>query len=76
MGNYHTFVMEKIGAITDKPFYFCFTNSDSLVAINLPTEQAKTKPSSLSNIKNNLIFDVHPILPLFLQWNSIKQYLY
>ena len=67
VGKYHKYVIDKLETITDMPFFFCFTNSASLFAINLPTEQAKTIPlQSMNNIKNKLIFDVHPYPPSFL----------
>ncbi len=66
VGNYHNYITKKLETITDKPFFLCFTNSASLFAINLPTEQAKTLPFSTSSIKNNLIFDIHPYPPSFI----------
>lgn len=72
VGDYHYYIIKKLEAITDKPFFFCFTNSASLFAINLPTEQAKTIPLSTASIKNNLILDVHPYPPSFLAMEFYK----
>jgi hypothetical protein len=61
VGEYHNFFLN-LENITDKKIFFCYTSSGSIFnAINFPWEQAKIKPSV--NIKNDVIFDIHPYPP-------------
>ena len=61
VGIYHDYFVKKISNLTSKTLFFCFTSSDPLSTLNIPWEQAKTKPSH--NIVNNIIFDIHPYPP-------------
>jgi hypothetical protein len=64
VGNYHYYFLKNLEVLTDKTLFFCYTSSGSSTAINFPWEQAKTKPSI--DIKNHVIFDVHPYPPYYV----------
>ena len=64
VGNYHDYIIKNISVLTDKPLFFCYTYSGTFGVINFPWDQARTKPSI--NIRNNIIFDVHPYPPNFI----------
>ena len=70
VGNYHDYITRNLNTITDKILFICYTNSASFNAINLPTERAKTIPSN--NIRNKIIFDVHPYPPSYLLMEYYK----
>ena len=69
--SYHEYIIRNLNTITDKILFLCYTNSASFNAINLPTEQAKTIPLD-NNLKNKIIFDVHPYPPSFLLMEYYK----
>ena len=70
VGIYHDYVIKNISLITDKPLFFCYAFSAALGAINFPWEQTKTKPQT--NIRNDMIFEVHPYPPNFLTMRNYK----
>lgn len=70
VGNYNDYIIKNISPVTDKPLLFCFTFGGTLGVINFPWEQAKTKPSA--NVRNTIIFDVHPYPPNFLTMGYYK----
>jgi len=70
VGIYHDYFVKHISALTDKTLFFCFTSSDPLNTLNVPWEQAKTKPSN--NVANKIIFDVHPYPPNSLTMGYYK----
>ena len=70
VGIYHDYFVKHISEITDKTLFFCFTSSDPLNTLNVPWEQAKTKPSN--NVANKIIFDVHPYPPNSLTMGYYK----
>ena len=61
---YNDFFIKNIAKLTDKTLFFCYTSSGSLKAIDFPWNQSKTKPSI--NIKNNIVFDIHPYPPGYI----------
>jgi hypothetical protein len=61
---YNDFFIKNIAKLTDKTLFFCYTSSGSLKAIDFPWNQSKTKPSI--NIKNKIIFDIHPYPPGYI----------
>ena len=70
VGIYHDYFIKRISALTDKSLFFCFTSSDPLITLNVPWEQAKTKPTD--NVDNKIIFDVHPYPPTSLTMGYYK----
>lgn len=71
VGIYHDHIIREISTITDKKLFLCYSNSASLNAINLPTEQAKTIPST-NDIRNRITLDVHPYPPSLLLMEYYK----
>jgi hypothetical protein len=72
VGNYHNYILEKLTKLTDKTFFICCTYPGFLFVINLPEEQAKIKPSLITNMKDKLIYDVHPYPPSLLTMEFYK----
>lgn len=70
VGNYCDYMIKNVSLITDKPLFFCFAFSGALGVINFPWEQAKAKPST--NVRNNIIFDIHPYPPNVLTMGYYK----
>jgi hypothetical protein len=71
VGSYHEYIMRNLNTITDKVLFLCYTNSASINAINLPTEQANTIPSD-NELRKKIIYDVHPYPPSFLLMEYYK----
>ena len=72
VGIYHDYLIKNISALTDKTLFFCFTSSDPFSTLNVPWEQAKTKPSDNNATNNVIIFDVHPYPPNSLTMGYYK----
>lgn len=70
VGIYHDYFVKYISELTDKTLFFCFTSSDPLNTLNVPWEQAKTRPSN--NVANKIIFDVHSYPPNSLTMGYYK----
>ena len=70
VGIYHDYFVKYISELTDKTLFFCFTSLDPLNTLNVPWEQAKTRPSN--NVANKIIFDVHPYPPNSLTMGYYK----
>ena len=58
---YHDYFLKNLEESTEKTLFFCYTSSGSFTAFDFPWMQTKTNPSI--NIKNNIVFDVHPYPP-------------
>lgn len=58
---YHDFMIDGIARYTEKPIYYSYTYSNSFESLGFPWRQSKIRPSN--NLRNNMIYDVHPYPP-------------